>query len=135
MNDKIFGFLLIGIGLAVVIWDLWPIYLYKISSGWPVTEAKVLSVSRTGFVFRLRYIINYSYSVQSANLESTQIVPKDSWVEQLKADDKISIRYNSDQMHISLIDHFSGFAGYIVLAIWNSLLIVIGACLVMKKGK
>lgn len=131
MNARIFGLVAIVIGICSVVYDLFPIYKSMSSRNWPTTTATISSIVDTGILFRLRRIIAFTYQVNGKSYNSTQMMPRDSWVQQLSNGSSIQVRYCYDKPQSALIEHSSPL-GYLLLACWNCIWIIVGFCLVLK---
>ena len=128
----ILGLIVIILGLCFVAYDLFPIYQFKSSRSWPLITSTITEIINTGILFRLRRIVTFSYSVEGKNYKSTQMMPKDSWVQGLNEGGSVQIRYCTNKPGFALIDH-SSTLGYALLACWNLVWIIVGLCIIFKQ--
>ncbi len=129
--NTIIGLMVILLGVCLAAYNLFPIYKFSASHNWPTTTGSVSNIIDTGMLFRLRRIITFIYSVDGKSYTSAQMMPKDSWVQGLKNGSPIQIRYCSNKPESALVNR-SATWGYVFLACWNSIWIIVGLSFIFK---
>ena len=132
MNNVVLGRVLIIVGTIAVLSALFPIYLFESSHDWAKTSATVTKTKVIGTLIRFRRLITYTYEADGKIMTSSQILPRDPWVDELKEEAKVPVRYSAREPKMVLIDHPQVWQN-LLLAAWNAIWIVIGFVLIKRK--
>lgn len=134
INNGVIGRILIIVGALAAINTLFPIYLYEESRNWPSVDGKVNSTKILGTIMRFRRAINYTYRVALQDFTTTQMIPRDSWVDELKEGSVIPLRYKIDDPTFVVVDHEQTWR-HIMLSFWNIIWVAAGIILLRRDKR
>lgn len=121
-----FGKILLGLFFTLIgLWSLvaavFSIINYKRMRLWPNSTGKVISATPAG---RFWITIQFSYAVDGATHESSQMITNDVWSRNLKTDDPIPLRYRTAPISKVAIDHSENVASTIRIVLYTAWVMV-----------
>ena len=121
-------------GIVFLSAALFNIYLYNDSRHWPVVEGRVVSSISTGHYGRDR-ATTYTYHLDSRDYTRSETLSNDRWLRNLKAGEKIMLRYNVNKPDFALIDHKQEDWQTVYNILFSAALIIVGLFSVISKNK
>lgn len=128
-NKATIGLFMTLLGILLVSQDVSRIIKFSTTRKWVIAYG---TVSATGTINALFRLITYTYSSGSRKYKSSQMMPRNSWVERLTIGSALPVRYNDNDPSSAIIDHHES-GNYFLFATLNLVWIIVGLWLLWQN--